>query len=196
MQILKDKVAIITGGASPRGLGKATAKMTAAHGAKIAILDLDAAAAQAAADDIGAGNIGLSCNVVSKDDCNAAVAQVLAHFGQVDILVNNAGITQPLKMMEIEPQNYDAVLDVNSARHLVHEPSVDPPHARPQDRVDYQYFLCLGPTRRWHFWWSTLFGGQGGYFGPDQSHGAGIGARWGSLQRDLPRLYRDRYHGR
>jgi NAD(P)-dependent dehydrogenase (short-subunit alcohol dehydrogenase family) len=41
------------------------------------------------------------------------VAQVLAHFGQVDILVNNAGITQPLKMMEIEPQNYDAVLDVN-----------------------------------------------------------------------------------
>ena len=113
MQILKDKVAIITGGASPRGLGKATAKMMAAHGAKIAILDLDAAAAQAAADDIGAGNIGLSCNVVSKEDCNAAVAQVLAHFGQVDILVNNAGITQPLKMMEIEPQNYDAVLDVN-----------------------------------------------------------------------------------
>ena len=113
MQILKDKVAIITGGASPRGLGKATAKMMAAHGAKIAILDLDAAAAQAAADDIGAGNIGLSCNVVGKEDCNAAVAQVLAHFGQVDILVNNAGITQPLKMMEIEPQNYDAVLDVN-----------------------------------------------------------------------------------
>ena len=113
MQILKDKVAIITGGASPRGLGKATAKMMAAHGAKIAILDLDAAQAQAAADDIGTGHIGLACNVVSKDDCQSAVDLVLAHFGQVDILVNNAGITQPLKLMDIEPQNYDAVLDVN-----------------------------------------------------------------------------------
>ena len=129
MQILKDKVAIITGGASPRGLGKATAKMMAAHGAKIAILDLDAAAAQAAADDIGAGNIGLSCNVVSKEDCNAAVAQVLAHFGQVDILVNNAGITQPLKMMEIEPQNYDAVLDVN-LRGTLYMSQVLIPHMR------------------------------------------------------------------
>lgn len=114
MGLLDNKIAIITGAASPRGLGKATAKLFAEHGATVVIADLDAAqAAEAAADLPGAGHIGLACNVVNRDDCQAAAQQVLDTFGRIDILVNNAGITQPLKLMDIQPENYDAVTDVS-----------------------------------------------------------------------------------
>lgn len=113
MGLLKGQTAIITGAASPRGLGKATAKLFAEHGARIAILDLNADHAAEAAADLGEGHIGIACDVTRKADCDAAVAVVLEAFGQIDILVNNAGITQPLKIMEISHENYDAVLDVN-----------------------------------------------------------------------------------
>lgn len=111
--LLNGKTAVITGGASPRGLGKATARLFAEHGARVAILDLDAEQARAAAADLGEGHLGLACNVTDKAACEAAAAEVIKAFGQVDVLVNNAGITQPLKIMTIEPENYDAVLDVN-----------------------------------------------------------------------------------
>lgn len=113
MGLLKDKYAIVTGAASARGLGKATAAMFAEHGATVAILDLDAGAAEAAAIDLGEGHVGLACNVTDKAGCEATVAALLDRWGRIDVLVNNAGITQPLKTMDIAPQNYDAVLDVN-----------------------------------------------------------------------------------
>ncbi|RDD64173.1 SDR family NAD(P)-dependent oxidoreductase [Thalassococcus profundi] len=113
MRLLKDKYAIVTGAASARGLGKATAAMFAEHGAIVAILDLDGAAAEAAAVDLGEGHVGLACNVTDKTACEAAAKTLLDRWGRIDVLVNNAGITQPLKIMEIEPQNYDAVTDVN-----------------------------------------------------------------------------------
>lgn len=113
MGLLEGKFAIVTGAASPRGLGKATARAFVAHGATVAILDLDAEAARSAAADLGAGHLGLACDVTDKAACLAAVADLSAQWGRIDILVNNAGITQPLKAMEIAPENYDAVLDVN-----------------------------------------------------------------------------------
>jgi NAD(P)-dependent dehydrogenase (short-subunit alcohol dehydrogenase family) len=113
MGLLQGKFAIVTGAASARGLGKATAKLFAEHGATVAILDLDAEAAKAAAADLGPNHVGLACNVTDKAACEAAVAELVKRWGRVDILVNNAGITQPLKIMEIGPANYEAVLDVN-----------------------------------------------------------------------------------
>jgi NAD(P)-dependent dehydrogenase (short-subunit alcohol dehydrogenase family) len=113
MVLLQDKFVIVTGAASPRGLGKATAKLFAEHGATIAILDLDAGAAEAAAADLGEAHVGLGCNVTDKAACEAAASHLIERWGRIDVLVNNAGITQPLKTMQIEPQNYDAVLDVN-----------------------------------------------------------------------------------
>ena len=113
MGLLTGKAAIITGAASPNGLGKATARLFAEHGCRVAILDLDIAQAEAAAADIGEEHIGLACDVTRKEDCETAFAEALACFGAVDIVVNNAGITQPLKFMEITHENYDAVLDVN-----------------------------------------------------------------------------------
>ena len=113
MTLLQDKVAIVTGGASARGLGKATATLFAEHGARVAILDLDEADAQSAAADIGPEHVGLACDVTDKSACETAVGDLAGRWGRVDILVNNAGITQPLKIMDIGPGEYDAVLDVN-----------------------------------------------------------------------------------
>ncbi|MGA0539704.1 SDR family NAD(P)-dependent oxidoreductase [Neotabrizicola sp. VNH66] len=112
--LLADKTCIITGAASPRGIGMAAARLFAEQGARVVILDLDAQAAQAAAASLGEGrHIGLACNVTDKDACLAAVAHVLDTTGRIDVLVNNAGITQPVKLMDITPEGYQAVLDVN-----------------------------------------------------------------------------------
>ncbi|MDQ2695642.1 MAG: SDR family oxidoreductase [Pseudomonadota bacterium] len=127
--LLKNQVAIITGAASPRGIGKTMAQVFAQHGARIAILDLNTEAAAAAARDIGPDHLGLACNVTDKSDCERAAQAVLERFGQIDILVNNAGITQPLKFMDIQPDNYDAVTDV-SLRGSLYMSQAVVPHMR------------------------------------------------------------------
>ncbi|WP_417728238.1 SDR family NAD(P)-dependent oxidoreductase [Roseovarius sp.] len=114
MGLLDGKIAIVTGAASPRGLGKATAQLFAEQGATVVITDLDLAQAEAAAADLpGKGHLGLVGNVVDKAACLTVAKAVMDTFGRIDILVNNAGITQPLKLMDIGPDNYDAVTDVN-----------------------------------------------------------------------------------
>ncbi|MGU3539654.1 SDR family NAD(P)-dependent oxidoreductase [Methylobacterium sp. A54F] len=111
--LLKDKVCVITGAASARGIGRATARLFADHGGRVVVLDLDAGQSEAAAREIGAGHLGLACDVTDRAACRAAAEEVIAQVGRIDVLVNNAGITQPLKLMEIEAENYEAVTDVN-----------------------------------------------------------------------------------
>ncbi len=111
--LLKDKVAIITGGAGLNGLGFASAKMMAEQGATIVILDLARANPEDAAARIGAQHVGLVADVTDKAACEKAVQIALAKFGRIDVLVNNAGITQPRKTVDISTADYDAVLDVS-----------------------------------------------------------------------------------
>ena len=111
--LLANKVCVITGAASRRGIGRATAKLFALHGGRSIILDLDAEQASAAAFELGEAHRGIACDVTDKNSCVAAIERVVGEFGQVDVLINNAGITQPLKFMDIAPENYDAVLDVS-----------------------------------------------------------------------------------
>jgi 3-hydroxybutyrate dehydrogenase len=90
---LKDKVAIITGAAS--GIGKEIAIIFAREGAKVAIADMNQAAADAAAAEIktsGGQAMGVTMDVTDEQAVNAGVAAVAAAFGGVDILVSNAGI--------------------------------------------------------------------------------------------------------
>jgi NAD(P)-dependent dehydrogenase (short-subunit alcohol dehydrogenase family) len=111
--LLDDQVAIITGAASPRGIGKATARRFVSEGAKVVILDLDAKAAAAAAAELGDDNLGLACDVRDPGQCKAAAQKTLDRFGQIDILVNNAGVSQPDKLLEITQENFDLVIDVS-----------------------------------------------------------------------------------
>jgi len=111
--LLKGKTAVISGAASRRGIGLATARLFAEHGARIAILDLDGEAATQAAAELGAGHIGLACDVTDAAACRHAAAEAIKAFGQIDILVNNAGITQPVKTMDITEKDWHRILDVN-----------------------------------------------------------------------------------
>ena len=111
--LLHGKTAVISGAASQRGIGLATARLFADHGARVAILDLEETAAHNAATTLGEGHLGLACDVADLDACKLAARRAIDSFGHVDILINNAGITQPLKLMDIRPAQWDAVLDVN-----------------------------------------------------------------------------------
>ena len=104
---------MISGAAGPRGIGLATARLFAAHGAKVAILDLDLNAAHEAASSLGEGHLGLRCDVADAEACNSAIANVISRFGGVEILINNAGITQPVKTLEIDADSWQRIMDVN-----------------------------------------------------------------------------------
>ena len=108
---LKDQVAIITGAASPRGIGWATAKRFADEGACIVIVDLDALAAEQAARAIGPQHLGLACDVRDEGACRSVVQRVLDSFGRIDILVNNAGVSQSQRLMDSTQADYDLVMD-------------------------------------------------------------------------------------
>jgi len=111
--LLADKVAVISGAASPRGIGLSTARLFAQHGASVAILDINEGGAQRAAAGLGPQHRGFGCDVSDLASCQRAARQVLEAFGKTDILLANAGITQPLKFMEIASENWDRVMDVN-----------------------------------------------------------------------------------
>jgi 3-oxoacyl-[acyl-carrier protein] reductase len=111
---LKDKTAIITGGA--QGIGRATAELFVAEGARVAIVDVDAAKAAATAAELDGGRgvcFGMACDVTKPADCEAAVKAVIDKWGKLDILVNNAGLTKDNLVMRISEADWDLVLDVN-----------------------------------------------------------------------------------
>jgi len=115
--LLRGKTAVISGAASPRGIGLATARRFAVEGARVAILDIDGAAAEAAARtlDITAGgrHLGLGCDVADLASCSKGVSAVIEAFDRIDILINNAGITQPVKFLEITPADWERIQGVN-----------------------------------------------------------------------------------
>lgn len=113
-KLLEGRTAIITGAASERGIGKATAKLFAMHGARVAIVDLDRKQVDAAVKTVAGNNhIGLVCDVTSQGQCSETVAQAIAAFGRVDILVNNAAVSKGTRILDVSLAEYDLVQDVN-----------------------------------------------------------------------------------
>ena len=111
--LLEGRTAIITGAASERGIGKATAKLFAMHGARVAIVDLDRGQVDAAVKTVPGDHIGIVCDVTNKAQCAQAVAQAIAAFGRVDILVNNAAVSKGTRILDVTLAEYDLVQDVN-----------------------------------------------------------------------------------
>lgn len=108
---LQDKVALITGGA--RGIGRATAELFIKHGARVAIVDVDAVEVEAAAAELGSETLGLAMDVTSQASVQAGVDAILERFGQIDILVNNAGIIRDAQLAKMQEADFDAVVSVN-----------------------------------------------------------------------------------
>jgi NAD(P)-dependent dehydrogenase (short-subunit alcohol dehydrogenase family) len=104
-------VAVITGGAG--GIGSATVRRFVEEGARVGIADVDEARGRALADELGDAALFLRCDHGSADDCRAAVAAVVARWGQLDILFNNAGIGWTGSFDEVDDSQVAAVLRAN-----------------------------------------------------------------------------------
>ncbi|MBV8956798.1 MAG: SDR family oxidoreductase [Solirubrobacterales bacterium] len=87
---LAGQVVAITGGG--RGIGRATARALIAHGARVAIGDIEAPLAQRTAEELGGGTIGLALDVTDRTSFDAFLTEVERRLGPLDVLINNAGI--------------------------------------------------------------------------------------------------------
>ena len=112
----RDRVALVTGAASKRGMGRAIALHLAKHGVNVAVADIDEAGVEEAAEAVretGTGALGVQTDVSKEASVNAMAETVVKFFGRIDILVNNAGITQPRKLLDITETDWDRILSVN-----------------------------------------------------------------------------------
>lgn len=107
--------AIVTGAA--QGIGKAIAARLAAEGLSVALLDLDARGAEAAAHEVAEQTdgtaIGLACDVSQSAQVDRAVAQAAEALGGLDTVVTNAGITRDTFLHKMTDEQWRAVLDVH-----------------------------------------------------------------------------------
>jgi NAD(P)-dependent dehydrogenase (short-subunit alcohol dehydrogenase family) len=113
MERLKDKVALITGGAG--GIGQATAKLFLAHGAKVVIVDCVKEALESACQELDHENLSYCVADVSKtEDVEKYVKRTLEVFGKIDVFFNNAGIEGRVKPIADYPDAvFDKVIAVN-----------------------------------------------------------------------------------
>lgn len=115
------KAVIVTGAAS--GIGAACARAFAAAGAGVVMADIDDQKNRDTADliviDTAANCIPHACNVANDADCDGLVLRALDEFGRIDVLINNAGIVSPGTILDLDPAEWDRVMDINLRSYFV-----------------------------------------------------------------------------
>lgn len=114
MRELAGKVGVVTGGGS--GIGRAIALSLAEEGAKVAVLDIDKAAAEDVAAEVaafGVDALALACDVSVRSEVLATADQIFDNFGAVHVLVNNAGVTCFKPVTEMTDQDWDWMIGVD-----------------------------------------------------------------------------------
>jgi NAD(P)-dependent dehydrogenase (short-subunit alcohol dehydrogenase family) len=112
---LAGQIAVITGAAGT--IGAATARLFAASGAEVALLDIDETAARAQAKQIGGAALALRCDVTDAASVRATFSAVVEHFGGLDILVSNAGAAWQGRIGEIDEALLRKSFELNFFAH-------------------------------------------------------------------------------
>lgn len=123
MRGLNGKTVVVTGGGG--GIGGATCRRFAEAGAKVAVLDLNAAAAGKTADAIassGGRAVAIACDITRREDVDAAIAKAGEELGPVDVLVNNAGWDIFKPFTKTQPVDWERLIAINltGALHMHH----------------------------------------------------------------------------
>lgn len=108
---LKDKVALVTGGA--RGIGLAISKALAREGARIVIADINEDGAKASAATLGPNHVGLKVDVADYDSVGRLMNEIVQQCGKLDILVNNAGIGGNTPFLDIKIEDWKRMISIN-----------------------------------------------------------------------------------
>ena len=112
MTVLEGKAAIVTG--SARGIGRATAELLCAQGARVLVNDLDADLAAEAASKIEGDTAVFAGDLTQEGVCEALVEKAVAEFGQLDIVVNNAGYTWDGIAHKMSDEQFRAMLEIHT----------------------------------------------------------------------------------
>ncbi|KAK4377606.1 hypothetical protein RND71_003902 [Anisodus tanguticus] len=114
---LEGKVAIVTGGA--RGIGEATVRLFARHGAKVVIADVEDILGNTLANMLSPSSVTyIHCDVTSEEDIKNLIDSTISKYGHLDILFNNAGVlgsqsSQKKSIVNFDPDEFDRVMSVN-----------------------------------------------------------------------------------
>jgi 3-oxoacyl-[acyl-carrier protein] reductase len=113
VSLLSGQSAVITGGA--QGLGLAIAERFVAEGARVVLGDVNLAATEVAAKQLGGSDVAVAvqCDVTQSADVDTLVRTAVEHFGGLDIMVNNAGITRDATMRKMSEDEFDQVIAVH-----------------------------------------------------------------------------------
>ncbi|TVR76937.1 MAG: beta-ketoacyl-ACP reductase [Saprospirales bacterium] len=112
--ILKNRVAIVTGGS--KGIGRATALRFGKEGAVVVIWDINEEGGRKVVEEIrseGSDAHFVKLDTTVSEDVKEAADEIYHKFGRIDILINNAGITRDATMKKLTDEQWDAVISVN-----------------------------------------------------------------------------------
>jgi meso-butanediol dehydrogenase/(S,S)-butanediol dehydrogenase/diacetyl reductase len=112
---VQDRVVIVTGGAG--GIGAAACRAIASEGGKVVVADLSATAARVVADEIaadGGSATAVGVDVTDRAQVRAMVERAVEAFGELNVIFNNAGMNRPRNFMEVDEENFNEVVRVNT----------------------------------------------------------------------------------